>query len=527
MVNRHIHLGDAIEALADAVPDRTALITNETQRTYRELDDRATRLANHLAGRGIKAGDHVAVHATNCVEWVESYYACFKIRAVPININYRYVEKELRYLYGNSDAVAAIVAPEFVDHVERVKDVMRDPGFLLVLGEQYETALAEASAERAFEERSEDDLYIVYTGGTTGLPKGVMWRQGDILPGALNMYRYGAPLERVEQLAEEAAANHSPMRLQMMGPMMHGGSQWAMANTHVAGGTAVLYTRPSFDPHDVLTMAADNSVVALSVIGDAMARPIADLLARRDRPDYDFSALMALANGGAPLSHAVREVLHRALPDVALIDSYGSTETGTAGIEQGAEKHTAPRFRVGPDITVLGKDRRPAAPGELGMLARSGHIPLGYYGDPEKTAESFCEIDGKRWVLSGDSVHLEQDGSITILGRGSLTINTGGEKVFPEEVESALMEHEDVLDAIVIGIPSDIWGEQVTALVALRADREVTVDELKRHCRSHVAGYKVPKAVFLVDSVPHTPVGKHDYKAGLQQACELMGLPVH
>lgn len=513
MSKRPLQIADIFEAVADAVPDRTALITNNEQRTYAELDERATRLANHLASKGIVAGDHVAVHAMNCVEWAEAFYACFKLRAVPININFRYVEKELRHLYANSEAVAVIVAPEFVANVEAVGDVLPDLRYMLVLGEPYEAALSEASPERDFEERSEDDHYIIYTGGTTGLPKGVVWRHGDIIPGALNSYRYGAPIESVEQIAEEAAAKDAPMRLQMMGPMMHGGSQWAMANTLVAGGTAMLYTEPVYDAAKVLQMAADNKVASLNVIGDAMARPLADHLAGPESPEYDLSNLMAISNGGAPISHAVREQLQQVMPNVILIDAYGSSETGTIGIEQGAQKHAAPKFHVGPETAVLGLDGKLCGPGETGMLARSGHIPLRYHGDPEKTAETFREIEGKRWALSGDAAEVGEDGIITILGRGSTSINTGGEKVHPEEVEAALMEHEDVLDAAVVGVPSDVWGEQVTALVQLRGDRPESADALKQHCKGLVAGYKVPKQIIFVATVPRTAVGKVDYRS--------------
>lgn len=522
MPSRHIHVADIIEVLADAVPDRIAVITNQAQRTFRELDERATRLANHLAANGIGAGQHVAVHAMNCVEWVEIFYAVFKIRAVPININYRYVAKELRYLYENSDAVAAIVAPEFLADLEAAREGLPDLGYTLVLGETYESALAEASPERDFEERSEDDLYIVYTGGTTGLPKGVMWRQGDIVPAALNSYRYGAPIDRVEQLGEDAAANQSPVRLQMMGPMMHGGSQWAMGSTHIVGGTAVLYSLPRFDPDAVLKLASESSANVLSVMGDAMARPLVDHLKSPDRPDYNLSNLMVIANAAAPMSRPLRNEISRVLPNVMLSDSYGSSETGATAVEPGAEKHAKPRFHIGPDTTVLGSDRRPVAPGEMGILARSGHIPLGYYGDPKKTAETFCEVDGRRWVLSGDNATVEPDGSITLVGRGSLSINTGGEKVYPEEVEAALVEHDDVLDVAVVGTPSDIWGEQVTALVQLRRGYTLTAEDLRKHCRTLIAGYKVPKDFLIVETVPRTGVGKVDYKAAVARALELL-----
>ena len=525
MRTRPLQIADIFEAIADAVPDRIALITNHDQRTYAELDERATRLANHLAGKGIVAGDHVAVHAMNCVEWAEAFYACFKLRAVPVNINYRYVEKELRHLYENSDAVAVIVAPEFVQNVEQIRDALPNLRYMLVLGEPYETALAEASPERDFEERSEDDLYIVYTGGTTGLPKGVVWRHGDIIPGALNSYRYGAPIESVEQIAAEAAAKDTPMRLQMMGPMMHGGSQWAMANTHVAGGTAMLYTEPVYDAAKVLQMAADNGVMSLNVIGDAMARPLADHLADPNSPEYDLSKLVAISNGGAPVAHAVREQLQEVMPNVILIDAYGSSETGTIGIEPDGLKHASPKFRVGPETAVLGLDGKLCEPGETGMLARSGHIPLRYHSDPEKTADTFREIDGKRWALSGDAAMVGEDGFITILGRGSTSINTGGEKVHPEEVEATLLEHEDVLDASVIGLPSDVWGEQVVALVQLREGRAESVEALKQHCKGLVAGYKVPKQIHFVDAVPRTAVGKVDYTKSKAHAQEYSSGP--
>ncbi|MEO9220433.1 MAG: AMP-binding protein [Mycobacteriaceae bacterium] len=525
MPTRHVHLGDIIEVLADAVPDRVALITNQTQRTYGELDDRATRLANHLAGNGVRAGDHVAVHAMNGAEWPEAFYACFKIRAVPININYKYVENELCHLYKDSNSVAVIVAPEFLAHVEQVQDALPDLKYTLVLGEPYEKALAEASPDRNFGERSEDDHYIVYTGGTTGAPKGVVWRQGDIVYAALNAYRQGAPIDRVEQLGEEAAANQSPMRLQMMGPMMHAGSQWAMGSTHLAGGTAILYSLPGFDPHEVLDLAAKHGAVALNVIGDAMAKLLVDHLAEPGHPEYDLSKLAVFANGGAPISHSVRQRLGQVLPGVMLIDSYGSSETGTTAVEPDAEKHTAPRFRIGPETTVLSLDRQNCLPGEVGMLARSGHIPLGYYHDPAKTEEAFCTVDGTRWALSGDWATIDPDGSITVVGRGSLSINTGGEKVHPEEVEAAITAHDDVLDAAVIGTYSDIWGEQVTALVQVREGHHVDVNALKKHCKQFVAGYKVPKEFLFVDVVPRTEMGKVDYRKSKARAQDLLGLP--
>jgi len=506
MTTRCIHLGDIIEVLADAIPDRPALISADKEMTYQELDERATRLANHLSEVGIAAGHHVAIHAMNCTEWVEAFYACFKLRAVPININYRYVHRELAYLYDDSDAVAAIVAAEFADTVPSLRH-------RLVIGDEYESAVAEATPERDFEERSPDDQYVVYTGGTTGLPKGVIWRQEDIVLGAMNAMRYGRPLERVEDLGEEAEAAPGQLRLMGLGPMMHGGSQWVMGNTHVAGGVFVLYTGRRFDADDVLDLAANAQVTMISTIGDAMARPIAEALLAPDPPVRDLSNLFAIGNGGAPLSSAVRDQLRAALPGATIVDSYGASETGSTGTRPDAgESFAAPRFQTGPDVAVFDEKLRRCGPGEVGMLARHGHIPIGYHNDQEKTAKTFPVVDGVRWVIPGDFARIEDDGSISILGRGSMSINSGGEKIHPEEVEAALVRHDAVYDAAVVGTPSDRWGEQVTALVQRRPGHDVSADELRVHCRAAMADFKVPKEIVFVEDVPRTPVGKLDYK---------------
>lgn len=520
MTDRCIHLADILEVLADAIPDKPALISAERSFTYRQLDERATRLANHLRGQGVSAGDHVAVHAMNCTEWVEAFYGCFKLRAVPVNINFRYVARELAYLYDDSDAVAAIVAPEFADAVPVAQS------HRLVIGDDYEAALDASSAERDFEPRSADDHYLVYTGGTTGLPKGVVWRQEDIVLGAMSAMRYGRPLERVEDLGDEASAAEFQLRLMGLGPMMHGGSQWVMGNTHVAGGVFVLYTSRRFDADDVLDMAARAQVTMLSTIGDAMARPIAEALVAPDAPVRDLSNLLAVGNGGAPLSPSVREQLRTALPDITIIDSYGASETGAAGtLPDEGEDFAAPRFRTGPEVTVLDDDLRQCGPGKVGMLARTGHIPLGYNKDAAKTSTTFPVVDGIRWVIPGDFARIEEDGTISVLGRGSTSINSGGEKIHPEEVEATLLRHAAVFDVAVIGVPSERWGEQVTALVQTRPGQSVSVDDLRTHCRSFIADFKVPKEIVFVEEVPRTPVGKLDYTEVRTEAIRHLGAP--
>lgn len=520
---RAIQLGDVLEVIADAIPNEMALITNEVAYTYAHLDDRVTRLANHLTSLGVKRGEHVGVHAQNCHEWVESFFACAKIGAAAVNVNYRYVEAELRYLYDNADCVAVISAPEYVSAIEQVRDALPKLRNLIVMGADYEEGIAAASSERSFTGRTGDDRYILYTGGTTGMPKGVVWRHEDVILGAMNSGRQNRPIDRVEVLGEEAAASPFRARLMSIGPMMHGGGQWIMGNAIVSGGALVLYTKPRFDPNDVWQLTADAKVNSLSTIGDAMARPLAEALLVDPRPQYDLSMLFALGNGGAPLSSGVREQIRAALPNIAILDSFGASETGAAGARpDDGSAMSSPKFKTGPDTTVLAEDGRVCEVGEVGKLARSGNIPLEYYKDPEKTAATFRTYGGKRWVIPGDFAQIEPDGMIALLGRGSVCINSGGEKIYPEEVEAALKQHPDVFDAVVVGTPNARWGEQVTALVQLRDGTSPSVDDIVRHSRTLVADYKSPKAVLFVPEVVRTPVGKADYQWAKAEALRLL-----
>lgn len=522
LASRPLNLGDLIEAMADVIPNRVAVATMDRTYTYAEIDERSTRLANHLVDLGVQPGDHVAVHSENRIEWVDAWYGCFKARAVPININFKYLHDELAYLYDNSDAVAAIVSPSYLDAMheaktDRVKTVV-------VLDESYDELLADSSSERRIQGRSGDDKYVIYTGGTTGAPKGVVWRQEDIMRAALNAARYGAPMESMEQLATEAAANENPMTLLACGPMMHGGSQWIMGNGHVAGFTVALYEDLHFSPQNVLDLVEKRGVVSLTFLGDAMGRPVAEAaLAEPDR--WDLSGLMALSNGAAPLSLGVREELRRAFPDRFILDSYGASESGAAGsaMDDGSADGSA-RFGVSEDVQVFDGDMNVCGVGEQGFLARKGSIPLGYYKDETKTAATFREdSEGVRWVIPGDHAQREQDGTVTVLGRGSVCINTGGEKVHPEEVEGVLLRHDDVFDAAVVGTPHDRWGQQVVALVQLRDGAEATEESLREFAHGLISNYKVPKRILFVDAVPRTPVSKVDYPGTKEKALELLG----
>jgi len=518
---RPLNLAAILEAMADAVPNRNALVTIDREYTYAEIDERATRLANHLVSLGVAPGDHVAVHSANRVEWVDAFYGCMKAGASPINVNYKYLHDELAHVYRNADCVAAIVAPEHVAALDALD--LPKLRHRVVIGPAYDAALAAASATR-LAGRPADDRYVLYTGGTTGHPKGVIWRHEDLIRAALNAVRFGAPLESAERLAAEAAANENPMVMLACGPMMHAGSQWILGNAHVAGATVAFYTEPSFHADKILDLVQKAGVVSLTFLGDAMGRPVAEaILAEPDR--WDLSSLAAVSNGAAPLSEGVRAEIRRALPGRYILDTYGSSESGAAAskIDDGTDDPAgAPNFAAGPDIEVFDENLNPCPVGVEGMLARSGPIPLGYYKDPVKTAATFKRIDGVRWAVPGDVARREPDGSVTVLGRGSACINTGGEKVHPEEVEAVLLRHDDVFDAAVVGTPHERWGQQVTALVRLRAGATATEDDLRGHARGLISNYKVPKRFLFVAEIPRTAVGKIDYPAGSTLAAELL-----
>jgi fatty-acyl-CoA synthase len=524
------NLADLWEAVADAAPDREALVCGDRRLSYAEVDARATRLAHDLAAHGIGPGDHVAVYLYNGTEYLETMIAAFKVRAVPVNVNYRYVEDELRYLLDDSDARAVVFHREFAPKLAAIRHDL--PGlthFLVVADDsgddeqitsavdaleasEYESALARASAARDFGPRSPDDLYILYTGGTTGNPKGVMWRAEDVFFGALGGGAIGGePITAPEQITEDLDARR---RCLPACPFMHGTAHWFAFNTLFGGGTVVISPDRRFDPVRLWELVARERVTFLVIVGDAFARPLVEAITHLE-PAPDLSSLSAVLSGGAILSPAVKRAWVEALPAVILIDGFGSSESGGQGqsvAAAGADTGGAPRFSVNDETTVLDDDLKPAAVGVVGKLARRGRVPLGYYKDPEKSAATFPVVDGVRWSVPGDHARIEDDGSITVLGRGSVSINTGGEKVYPEEVEAALKSHADVFDAVVVGVPDERWGERVVAVVQPRPGTQVTIDELNDHVRGHLAPYKIPRDVVTVDAVQRSPSGKPDYR---------------
>jgi 3-oxocholest-4-en-26-oate---CoA ligase len=523
------NLADLWEAVADAVPDREALVCGDRRLSYRDTDARATRLAHDLATHGVGPGDHVALYLYNGTEYVEAMIAAFKLRAVPVNVNYRYVEDELRYLLDDADARAVVFHREFapklaairdglplLTHFVAVDDDVDDPAvgdaLSALRASSYEDALVGGSSARDFGPRSPDDLYVLYTGGTTGNPKGVMWRAEDIFFGALGGGGVGGePITAPEQITANLDAKR---RCLPACPFMHGTAHWFALNTLFGGGTVVISPDRRFDPVRLWHLIADERVSFLVIVGDAFARPLVESIADLD-PRPDLSSLSAVLSGGAILSPAVKQAWVEAIPEVILIDGFGSSESGGQGqsvAAAGTEPGGAPRFSVNDETTVLGDDLRPVPVGVVGKLARRGRVPLGYYKDPAKSAATFPVVDGVRWSVPGDHARVEADGTITVLGRGSVSINTGGEKVYPEEVEAALKSHPDVFDAVVVGVPDDRWGERVVAVVQPRAGARLTLDVLAHHVRGQVAPYKAPRGLVTVDEVKRSPSGKPDYR---------------
>jgi len=521
------NLADLFEAVADAVPDREALVCGDRRLTYRELDQRANRLAHYLSEQGVGPGDHVGLYLYNSTEYIEASLAAYKLRAAAINVNYRYVEEELAYLFDNADLVALVHHREFAPRIAAVRSATPKLRTFVAVDDgseadcsplgaaDYEETLAKSSSERGFPARSADDRYVLYTGGTTGMPKGVIWRHEDVFFAAMmGGNPYGPQPERPQDVAENAKARVAATMLPAA-PLMHGAAQWATFIALYGGGKAVIAPSKRFDPHLVWRLVEQEGVNTITIVGDAIARPLAEALADQG-PSYELSSLRVIGSGGAIFSEPVKEQLRERLPGVVLMDSMGASEGGFQGahVGRGADG-TAPRFRPDARTTaVLDEGLRPLEPGsgKVGLLARSGRIPLGYYKDPEKTAKTFLTVDGVRWCLPGDMAMVEADGTITLLGRGSSSINTGGEKVYPEEVEAALRSHPAVFDAVVVGVPDEKWGERVTALVQPRPGHSPALDELTAHCRTKLAGYKLPRGLLLVDEVQRQPSGKPDYR---------------
>ena len=528
-----LNIADLAEHAVDAVPDRVALICGDEQLTYAQLEENANRLAHYLVDQGVKKDDKVGLYCRNRIEIVIAMLGIVKAGAILVNVNFRYVEGELKYLFENSDMVALVHERRYADRVANVlpetanvktilvvEDGTEDPAgdFRKYGGVEFYSALEQASPDRDFGERSPDDIYLLYTGGTTGFPKGVMWRHEDIyrvLFGGTD-FATGEPVKDEYDLAKQAAAN-PPMIRYPIPPMIHGATQSATWMSLFAGQTTVL--APEFDADEVWRSIHDHKVNLLFFTGDAMARPLLDaLLAHQDADnEYDLSSLFLLASTAALFSTSIKEKFLELLPNRVITDSIGSSETGFGGtsIVAKGQSHTGgPRVTIDKTTVVLDDDGNEVKPGSgaRGIIAKKGHIPVGYYKDEKKTAETFRTYNGVRYAIPGDYAEVEADGSVTMLGRGSQSINSGGEKIYPEEVEAALKGHPDVFDALVVGVPDDRYGQCVAAVVHRRSGTNPTLAELDTFVRQDIAGYKVPRKVWWVDEIHRTPAGKPDYR---------------
>ncbi|MBK3581265.1 acyl-CoA synthetase [Streptomyces sp. MBT65] len=525
------NIADLFESVVDVVPDREALVYidhpgtgAERRLTYAELDAAANRVAHHLIDAGIRPGEHLGLHLYNGVEYVQTVLGCLKARVVPVNVNYRYVEEELVYLYRDADLVALVFDTEFTErvaaalpraeklrHLVRVGTPAQDAPDVPAVA--FTDAEAGGSAERGFPARSGDDQFIIYTGGTTGMPKGVMWRQEDLFFSGLGGGApTGEPVKKPEELSERVAAGGAGITFFPAPPLMHGTSTLTALIGFNFGQRVVIHRK--FVPEEVLRTVEKEKVTSMSLVGDAMLRPLIDAL-NGPMKGTDCSSMFSVSSSGAIMSETVRRQFQELLPNTMLLNNYGSSESGfngTATADSGAGQSF--RIRVNSRTQVVDPaTHEPVAVGEIGRVAQCGHVPLGYYNDARKTAETFFEKDGRRWVLLGDMATVDEEGVVTVLGRGSQCINTGGEKVYPEEVEQALKSHPDVYDALVAGVPDVRWGNHVAAVVQLRAGAErPSLDAIQTHCRTHLAGYKIPRQLVIAESIQRSPSGKADYR---------------
>jgi len=533
------HFTEVHEAIARAVPDREAVVWRERRLTNGQLAERSRRLAHYLHGRGLgchreraelagheSGQDHLALYLYNGNEYLEGMLGSFKARIAPLNVNYRYVEEELVYLFRNSASRAVVYHSEFAPRLAAIRDqlpnlevwlqVEDDSGEALLPGAVwYEEALAASPDELPDVPRSPDDLYILYTGGTTGMPKGVLWRSADIYMAAMGGRKLdGQELGSLEEAVQQSA-NGPGMKALIGPPLMHGAAQWGtFINFGMGNGVCFTDDPKKLDPADFWRTAVREKAMSVTIVGDAFARPLLDELAANS---YDLSGLFVIGSGGAALSTANKNAFLKALPHITIMDTIGSSETGAqasnpsnkdAGVSTGDFKPLAGATVVSEDLT------RVLAPGdeEMGWFAQFGRVPLGYFGDPEKTAKTFPVIDGTRYSVPGDRARFRADGSIEVLGRDSACINSGGEKIFAEEVEQALKQHPDVYDTVVAGRESERWGQEVVAVVQLRAGATSGEAELLAEAAKHIARYKLPKAFVFRDAIERSPSGKADYR---------------
>ncbi len=535
-----LNIADLFEHAVDVVPDNPALKVGDRVATYADLERDSNKLAHFLASRGVKPGDHVAIYSKNSIEHVVAVLATVKLRATTINVNYRYVEGELDYLFDNADVVALLFERTYADLVAKcapkhaklqtfvalpdVTDPDNSDDISSFGGVTLDEACDGQIGERDFGERSPDDIHIIYTGGTTGFPKGVMWRHEDfwrVLGGGIDFYT-GEPME---EFAQSKQATEPRMTTFPLSPLMHGGAQAGLLMHLFAGHLTVL--EPKFDPQLTWEIIERDKVQLIFMTGDAMARPLIEEFERKAATGtpYDVSSLFLISSSAAIFSPDVKKRWIAVFPDAIFTDSVGATETGFHGMGMQDKEQIStdgPVVGIGPGTVVLDDDGRVLDPatdvGVTGRLARGGHVPVGYYKDPEKSAKTFLEIGGERFSVPGDMARIEEGNRITLLGRGSNCVNTGGEKVYPEEVEMAIKAHPAVYDCLVVGIPDEKYGQSVAAVVELREGTTLELEELREFLRAHLSGYKLPRSLTVVPQIPRNATGKAQYVAAKEMA---------
>ncbi|MDZ7673625.1 MAG: acyl-CoA synthetase [Acidimicrobiales bacterium] len=537
------NLADVFENVADAVPDNEAIVWRDQRITYAQLEERANRLANVLidAGHGAHSTreglgghethqDHVAIYLYNGNEYLETMLAGFKARVAPFNVNYRYVEEELRYLLDNCRASAIVFDGRFAETLAGALPDLPQLKTLIQVGDgplvdgaiAYEDALAAASPGRPTIERSPDDLYILCTGGTTGMPKGVLWRQADIYMGALGGRDIITGVERETlDAAGQAAIDSGGATMLPAPPFMHGAAHWMAFNALNSGNTIAIQDEVTrLVPSDIWSVVEREGVNILLLVGDAFARPLVEEL---ESGSYDASSLLAITSGGAPLNSTLKDRFLACLPSAMVMDAVGASETGSqmSHVSAAGAKASTGTFTPGPGAVVVSAEMdevlEPGHDGQ-GWLAQKGRVPLGYLGDADKTARTFPVIDGVRYAVPGDRAILNAEGEIELFGRDSVTINSGGEKIFAEEVEQALAHHPDVFDVVVAGRPSEKWGNEVVAIVQCAEGVDPDEESLLAEAATHIARYKLPKDFVFVDSIVRSPAGKADYRWAKEQA---------
>lgn len=530
-MTRTFNLADIFEVVAQAVPERTAFVCGAQRLSFAQLDERATRLASALRAQGVQRGHHVGIQLHNSAAYLETFFACCKLGAAPVNVNYRYVADELAYLFRTLELRALVHGEAFEAEVTKALTQVPSLALRVPVGPSattttntadtnvrcmsFDSLMASGSPQLEDPDRSGDDIFMLCTGGTTGLPKGVMWPHRSLFMAALGgggIYFRRPPIAAPEELATLVPAGPA-LTYFAVAPLMHGAAMWATLISLFAGHTVVVNDEPAFDAAHVWDIVVRDGVNILSIVGDAMALPLVQAL-EREPGRWNLQRLMVFGNGGAVFSRHLQDRLKACVPHVMVNNGMGSSESGLVGggDKPVGNKEGLIRITPRPDLAVIDESHQlRTAPGDEGTLARTGYTPVGYYGDPKKTAETFVTIEGRLWVLTGDRARIDDNGDYLVLGRGSGCINTGGEKVFPEEVEEAARRCAAVRDVLVVGLPDERWGQRVTAVVEPEPGQAFDRAEFDRVCRTHLSGYKVPRTVVLAERIRRSPAGKADY----------------